>query len=165
VDVDIDACIAGGVGTREAHSGGRRAATTSDGELVAGHVELSTTRGGSAVQSNCLSTEEVVARGDVGGDLDINTATALVHVLGAPIVGVTTVAARGLGPRVLVDLEESTGTVGGAGVVNLGQVSQDGAVVSTTDGLLGARAGVMLGMCVSKRDDWSQSEWSKRSGL
>ena len=155
MDVDKDAWVAGSVGTREAHSGGRRAATTSDGKLVAGHVELSATRGGSAVQSNSLSTEEVVARGDIGGDLDINTTTALVHVLGAPVVGVTTVAARGLGPRVLVDLEESTGAVGGAGVVDLGQVSQDGAVMSTTDSLLGARAGVVLGICVSKRDVWS----------
>lgn len=79
------------------------------------------------MQCDYLSTNEVVARSDVGGHLERALAAIGIEYLGAPGGGATLVAIFG-------DLEE--GASGGCGcVVNLGHIDQDGAVVDAADGL------------------------------
>lgn len=105
VDVDLDTGVGSLVGTGEADGGRGGVAATSDGELVARHVRLSTTGAAGRVQSDDLGTQEVVAGGDIRRDLDVDTAAALVEVLDTPEIIITAPAGRVLAPAVLVDLE------------------------------------------------------------
>lgn len=86
MDVDEDARIARRVRAGEFDSRGDGRSATGDGELDARHVELRATTAGGGVQGQRLGTEEVVTRGDVGGDLDVETTAAGVDVLGSPVV-------------------------------------------------------------------------------
>lgn len=129
MNVNEDTRVAGRVGAREVDSGGGGVAAAGDLELVASHVWLGATGAASGVQSDNLRSEEVVAGGDVGGDLDVDTAAALVQVLDAPEVVVATPAGGVLLPGVLVDLEPAGRAVRGGRVADLGQVDHDGAVV------------------------------------
>ena len=56
---------------------------------TAAHVQLRATDGAGNVESNNFGTEKVVTGGDVGGDLHVDAATAVVHVLGSPVVAST----------------------------------------------------------------------------
>ena len=116
--------------------GGRAEATTAtNSNLVAGDVELAAARGGSRVQGQGLGAQKVVARLDVGGDLDVHLAAARVEVARAPVVVVADPAAALLGPAVGEDLEPAArGAVGGRGVGDLGHVYLDGAPVGAADG-------------------------------
>jgi Fe-S cluster assembly iron-binding protein IscA len=55
----------------EGNTLGLKSSTSSDSELVAGDVVLSTTGSTSSVQSDSLSSQQVVAWCDVGGDLEV----------------------------------------------------------------------------------------------
>lgn len=148
MDVDKNTSVGALVGAREAN--GRRASGTTAGnrDLVASHVQLRASRTASRMKGNDLRTEEIVARGDVRGDLNLHLAAARVEVLDAPEVVVTGGAGGVLGPGVLEDLEPAGGTVGGGGVGDLGHVHEDGTVVGAADGFRGARAVVgLLVMC------------------
>lgn len=140
VDVDEDTGVGGLVSTGEADGSGGGVAAAGDGELVAGHVWLSTARAAGGVEGDDLSTQEVVAGGDVGRDLDVDAAAALVEVLDTPEVVVAAPAGRVLGPAVLVDLEPPGRAVGGGGVADLGEVDHDGAVVVAADAVPAAVA-------------------------
>jgi Fe-S cluster assembly iron-binding protein IscA len=55
----------------EGNTLGLKSSTSSDSELVAGDVVLSTTGSTSSVQSDSLSSQQVLAWCDVGGDLEV----------------------------------------------------------------------------------------------
>jgi Fe-S cluster assembly iron-binding protein IscA len=55
----------------EGNTLGLKSSTSSDSELVACDVVLSTTGSTSSVQSDSLSSQQVVAWCDVGGDLEV----------------------------------------------------------------------------------------------
>jgi Fe-S cluster assembly iron-binding protein IscA len=55
----------------EGNTLGLKSSTSSDSELVAGDVVLSTTGSASSVQSDSFSSQQVVAWCDVGGDLEV----------------------------------------------------------------------------------------------
>jgi Fe-S cluster assembly iron-binding protein IscA len=59
----------------EGNTLGLKSSTSSDSELVAGDVVLSTTGSTSSVQSDSLSSQQVVAWCDVGGDLEVELST------------------------------------------------------------------------------------------
>lgn len=135
--VDEDSRVASLVGARKAHRSWTRAAAAGDGQLVARHVELGAARGTRCVQCNDLGAQEVVSRGDVAGNLHVQLAAAVVEVLGAPVVVVSGASARLGRPRVLEDLEPSARAVGAARVADFAEVYHHGAVVSTSDALVG----------------------------
>lgn len=72
VDVDENAWVSVLVCAWERHASWARATTACDGDLVAGRVELGSIEPASDVQGNDFGTQQVIAWGDVGGDLDIN---------------------------------------------------------------------------------------------
>ena len=98
---------------------------------VAAHIELSTAALASSVQSNRLGADEVVAGGDLAGELERTLAAVLVEQVGAPGLAAGVVAE-------LVDLEPLAGAVGRGGVVHLAHVHHDGAEVVPADGLVAA---------------------------
>lgn len=65
-------------GAGEAHGGRAGGPGARDGDLVARDVELATARGSGGVEGERLGAEQVVSRGDVGGDLDVHLAAAAV---------------------------------------------------------------------------------------
>lgn len=140
VDVDLDTGLGSLVGTRELDGGRGGAAASGDGELVARHVWLSTASTSGRVEGKDLCAQQVVTGGDVGGDLDVDLAAALVEVLGTPEIIVAAPARRVLGPGVLVDLEPAGGAVGGGGVADLCEVGLDGAVVVSSNAFRAAAA-------------------------
>jgi hypothetical protein len=71
VDGEAETSTSLGVRLWEFHTLGDKGTGSSDGELVAGNVVLGTTGRASRVKCNGLSAEEVVTRGDVGGDLEV----------------------------------------------------------------------------------------------
>ena len=146
MDVDEDTGVGALVGAGEVDGGGASGTAAGDGDLVARHVELGTTRAASGVESDDFGAEQIIAGGDVGGDLDLHLAAAVVEILDAPEVVIAGTARGVLGPCVLEDLEPARGTVGGGGVGDLGHVHHDGAVVGTADGLGGA--GAVVGLLV-----------------
>jgi len=149
VDVDEDPGVAGPVGAGEGDGGRAGAAAAADRELEAGHVQLGAARAAGGVEGDRLGAQEVVARGDVGGDLDVELAAAGVEVLDAPEVVVPGTARGVLGPRGLEHLEPARGAVGRRGVRDLGHVHHDGSVVGTSDSFAGARAVSVLLRTVS----------------
>jgi hypothetical protein len=124
------------VGAGEADAGGVGAAATSDLDLEAGDVRLGLTN--TRVQRKSLSSDEVVARGDVLGDSESSLSAVCVQDLSAPCGGSALVS-------VLGDLEERTAG-SGLCVRNLGHVDHDGAVVGTANSGLGA--GALVGLSV-----------------
>lgn len=108
MDVDEDAGVAGLVGAGERDGGRAGTATTGDGDLIAGHIELSAVGTTSGMQCDDLGTKEVVAGGDIRRDLDIHLAAARVQVLGTPEVVVARATRGVLCPAVLEDLEPTS---------------------------------------------------------
>lgn len=85
------------------------------------------------MESKHLSTEEVLAGGDAGGDLDAVAALAVDDLLGAPDTVVV---------AVLLDLEPTAAdTRVGGGVVDLLEVGHGGALVGDVHDVVGGRAG------------------------
>lgn len=127
-DVDTDTGVGARVGTWELDDGGRRSTgATRDVELDAAHVELSTRVVGGGVESNDLATEEVVARGDVGGKLNVPLAVlSLAELVDSPDTVVETL---------LLDLEPvQAGNISSSGrVVDLGKVGNDGTLVGLSN--------------------------------
>ena len=72
VDVDENAWVSVLVCTRERNASWARAAAACNGDLVARRVELGPVETASDVQSDDFGTQQVVARSDVGGDLDVD---------------------------------------------------------------------------------------------
>lgn len=138
MDINQNTGIARGVSTRELDCRGYGRTASSDRQLDARQIELSTAEAARGVQSQGLGPEEVVASFDVGGDLDVEAAAAGVDVLSAPVVVVAGRAGGVLGPGVGVDLEPPVGAVCGGGVVYGAKVGLYGSVVGTADGLGGA---------------------------
>lgn len=136
-EVEEDTGVVGRVGTGEGNARRVGAATTSNVDLVAGYVVLSTARGASNVQGNNLSTDEIVARGDVSGNPDVLLTAVGVKDISAPVVVPD--------ETVLVDLEPGAARVGES-IVDLGHVHDDGTVVVATNSLVGAVAVVGLSM-------------------
>lgn len=159
VDVDLDAGVGGLEVSGDGHSRGAGAAATGDGDLVAGHVWLSTTSTTGSVEGNGLGTEEVVTRGDVGWDLDVHLAAASVEILGAPEIIITNAAGGVLAPAIVKDLEPAGGTIGGKGVRDLGEVDGDGAVVGATNSLLRAAAITVLSVHLNS-DGTTSADWA-----
>lgn len=98
---------------------------------VAAHVELRTAALAGSVEGDRLGADEVVAGGDLAGELEGALAAVRVEEVGAPGLGAGVVA-------VLVDLEPVTAAVGRGGVVHLAHVHHDGAEVVPADGLVAA---------------------------
>lgn len=167
VQVEQDTGVVRRVRAGEGDTGRVRASTTGDTELIARDVELGTTntaymfqrrqlygylegegKGGggltSNVERNDLRTEKIVAGGDVCRDGDDLLAAVGVQRVGAPVVGAD--------EPVLVDLEPAVAHVLGR-VADLGEVGDDGAVVVSTDGLVGA--GPVAGLLVHFDGDGS----------
>lgn len=120
IDADEDAGVGGRVGTGEADGiGGRGGATAGDVDLGAANVKLSTLGRAGVVKRDDLGAHEVVARGDAGGHVEVGPAAVGDQVVDGP----PAVAETGLG-----DLEPlEPGGAGGGGVVDLGEVDDDGA--------------------------------------
>jgi hypothetical protein len=136
VDVDENTRVRGLVGAGEVDgSWAGCAGSATDGDLVAGHVELGAAGGHCGVEGDDLSADEVVAISKVSGNGNIDTTAATVHVLDTPEVVITDCAGRVLGPTTLEDLEEAGRSVGGAGIADLGHVDHDGTVVLATNSL------------------------------
>ncbi len=133
VDVDLDTRMRRRVSAREADGGRAGAASARDAELEASNIGLSTAHRAGGVESNDLSTKEVVAGRDIGWDFDVHTTAASVEVLDAPEVVVATPAAGVLPPTVVEDLEPGGGAVGGSRVADPREVDEDGAVVVAAD--------------------------------
>ena len=91
------------------------------------------------MQRNDLGTQKVVTRRNVRRDLDVDVATAVLHLLDSPVVLVSSATAACGSPGVGVNLEEASRSVGCASIIDLGQVRLDGTVVGTADGRAGAR--------------------------
>lgn len=145
VDAEAKTRASLAVGVGEGDGVGWLESTASrDGKLVARNVVLSTTSRASSVESDSLSTEEVITRGEVLGDGEAKLATAVVEVLGTPQVVVTLGGARCLSPGVLVHLEEVLRTSSGGSILDGGHVGKHGAPVSTTDTLLSRGTGIVL---------------------
>ena len=72
VDVDENAWVSVLVCARERNASRARTAATCDGDLVAGRVELGSVEPASDVQGDDFGAQQIVAWGDVGGDLDID---------------------------------------------------------------------------------------------
>jgi hypothetical protein len=72
VDVDEDARVGVFVDAREEHSRGRGGAAPRYGDLVARGVELGLVQGAGGVEGDDFGAQQVVARGDVGGDFDVD---------------------------------------------------------------------------------------------
>lgn len=84
------------------------------------------------MEGNDLRTEKVVTRGDIGRDGDDLLPAVGVKDVGAPVVGTD--------EAVLEDLEPGAGAGVRGRVADLGEVDDDGAVVVSSDGLVGAAA-------------------------
>lgn len=61
-----------------------------------------------------------------------------------PVVIRATASRRILRPRILKDLKEWVGTIGGGGIRDLGHVDKDGSVVGAADSFIGTRAVAVL---------------------
>ena len=96
---------------------------------VAAHIKLRPTARARGMQGNRLSTDEVVARGDLAGDLERALAAVRVEGVGAP-------GRRGRVVAELVDLEPLPGPIGRGGIVDLAHVDHDGAEVVSANGLV-----------------------------
>lgn len=72
VDVDENTWVSVLVGARQRDTCRSRATATCNGDLVARRVELGPVETASDVQSDDFGTQQVVARSDVGGDLDVD---------------------------------------------------------------------------------------------
>jgi len=72
VDVDENTWVGVLVGARERNASRGRAAAACNGDLVAGRVELGTVEPTSDVQGDDFGAQQVVAWGDIGGDLDVD---------------------------------------------------------------------------------------------
>lgn len=83
------------------------------------------------MEGDGLGTQEVIARGDVGGDGDVLLAAVLVQEVVTPDLSGGVVAE-------LEDLEPGRRAVGSSGVVDLAQVRDDGAEVVASEGFPGA---------------------------
>jgi len=70
-----------GVCLRESDTLGDESTAAGDGQLVASNVMLSTTGCASGVESDSLSSEEVVARSDVGWDLEVELSAYIMLVM------------------------------------------------------------------------------------
>ena len=144
MDVDEDAGVVGRVGAREGDGLGPGTSAALDGELVAGEVELGAAAAAGGVEGDGLGAEEVVAGGGVVGDLDVDEAAAVVHVLVAPEVVAAAPAGGVLLPGVLKDLVPPRRAIGGGSVVDGGEVCHDGPVVGSADGFIVAGPIVVL---------------------
>lgn len=120
VDVDEDTRVGGRVGTGEADGVGRRGtAVAGDVDLGAANVKLRAGLRAGIVQRNELGTHEVLARSDTGRHVEVGPAVVGDQVIDGPFA----VAEAGFG-----DLEPlEPGGAGGGGVVDLGEVDDDGA--------------------------------------
>ncbi len=67
IDVDKDTGVVCAVGSGKADAGGDSAASASDVDLVAGHVELGTTSATGGVKGDCLSSKEILSRSNGRG--------------------------------------------------------------------------------------------------
>ena len=72
VDVNENARVSVLVCARERDASRARTAAACNGDLVAGRVELGSVEPASDVQGNDFGAQQVVTRGDVGGDLDVD---------------------------------------------------------------------------------------------
>lgn len=126
VDVEGDARVVRGVRAREADgiSGGSRS-TTSDVDLGASNVDLSTASTVSRVESDEFSSEEVVARSEARRHLEVMPASLLDHGIDTPFSTVQTLLSN-LKPA------ETRGT-GACRVVDLGHVEHGGTLVAGGD--------------------------------
>ena len=123
---------------------GNKGTRSSDGDLVASNVVLSTTSGTGSVERDGLGTEEIITRSNVRRDLEVELSAVVVQVLCAPEVGVTLGCSWVLLPAVLVDLEELARAISSGSVLDLAHVSEDRSPVSATNALRLAVAGVGL---------------------
>lgn len=151
---DEDAWVRRAVRAGELHGGWARGASTANLELEAGHVELGTADAARHVegyakrtklafmptiqkqtQTDDLSAKKVLARSDVGGEVEGEVATIVVEHLRGPVVRVVRRQTH------LGDLEPARGGTDGRGcIVDFRKVDVDGAVVVTAYGLVRARA-------------------------
>jgi len=72
VDIDENAWVSVLVCAWKRHASGCRTAAACDGDLVAGRVELGSVEPASDVQGDDFGAQQIVAWGDVGGDLDVD---------------------------------------------------------------------------------------------
>lgn len=72
MDVNENAWVSVLVCSRERHASWSCAAAACDGDLVAGRVELGSVETAGDVQGDDFGAQQVVAWGDVGGDLDVD---------------------------------------------------------------------------------------------
>ena len=152
MDVNLDPGIIGIIRARklDRRRTGTPPAAARDGDLVATDIELGAARLARRVQGQRLGAQQVVARGDVGGDLDVHLAAAGAEVARAPVVVVADAATGLFGPRVGEDLEPACGAVGRARVGDFGQVDLHGAIVGAADGFVVAFAVAgLLRWCVN----------------
>lgn len=128
VNADLDAGVVGLVGARQGDGlAGLEVAAASDLDLGAGAVELGATLAAGAVQSEQLNAEQVLARGDALGHVEVVPAAALDHAVDGPL------ATAGV-EVVLGDLEPAQALVrAGGSVVDLGEPGGDGALVRGGD--------------------------------
>jgi hypothetical protein len=78
VDVNENAWVSVLVCARERDASRSRAAAACDGDLVAGRIELGSVESASNVQGEDFGAQQVVAWGDVRGDLDVDLGGFLV---------------------------------------------------------------------------------------
>lgn len=152
VDVDEDAILSGSVELGTLDTGGSGSTGTGDLEVEALGVVLGAILLLSAVESDELVTEDVVAGGDGGRDLDHPAVVVVDQLVSTPGAGDLGVADE----TDTVDLEElQIGLVDGlAAAVAARQVVQDGTVVGVGPGgpldvdlLTGTDDNVGLGVC------------------
>jgi hypothetical protein len=98
VDVEEHAGVGVEVVTREGNTTGGGSAGARDGEFHAADVGLHSVEDVGAMKGNELSAEQVVARGDVGGKLDVHAAAVVEQSVNSPLSISCSVS-------ILVDLE------------------------------------------------------------
>lgn len=127
VDLGEDTGVIGRVGTWEGDGvgGASVGSRASDVDLSALHVELSLAADAGRMESDELSTEEVVSWGNAGWNVKVLPSSSLDHLVNTPLATLKTV---------LVDLEPlEAGGAGGGGVVDLGEVDDGWTLVGGSD--------------------------------
>jgi hypothetical protein len=154
-DVDLNTRVVGLVGTGELDTGGACGATTSNGDLVATHVELCATRPARRVKCDGLGPQQIVTRRDAGWYLHGLLAAALVDDVVAPGLG------GGVVSR-LKDLEPGRRAVGSLGVADLGHVDKHGSKVVASNAFVCA---VPVTRLLVHLDSHARASWYRADAL
>lgn len=129
VNVEADTLIAGSVERGSLNTRGAGITRAGDGDVEALRIILSTVEITSAVEGNDLMTENVVSRGNIGGNLNHPAVIVGNELVGGPLSwGISTINQAGLG-----DLEElERGLVNSLASLRtaVGEVVDDGTVVA-----------------------------------